>query len=86
MNKIQVEINYVRPCLYNNQKALFHCFEERAEVLSPGIRPGGQYKETFAIIELENGDLIRVPYHQIKFIDTKKYIDQYCYEAEDERD
>lgn len=80
-------MNDLRPCKYFEQKALFHGFEEVCRVSQPSMMVpgsiGGQIKETFAIIELENGQLIRVPYHQIIFCDSSDLFKNYTFEKDE---
>ena len=43
--------NHLRTCRYNDEKYLFHCFEQRSSVVPPSIavggHPGGQVCRLF---------------------------------------
>ena len=68
----------LRPCEVNGEKALFHRWEEYAYVVeaSPmiGGHPGGQIHETFAIVEMEDGQIKEVKPRKVRFSDTKEYM------------
>jgi hypothetical protein len=69
-----------RPCVIDGKNALFHRWEERAEVLPSlaGGSNGGQLKQTYGIIEYEGGEVAEVLPHDIRFIDNP-HLD-YCFE------
>ena len=69
-----------RPCVINGKNALFHCWEERADVMLPALAVGGQLKQTYGIIEYEGGEVAEVLPHDIRFIDNL-HLD-YCFERE----
>lgn len=57
----------VRPCIVNEkEKALFHCWSFDSELFS-----GGVVANMGAIVELEDGRVIRVRPETIKFLDRK---------------
>lgn len=68
----------LRPCTVDGVKALFHRWEDYAAVLEPspmvGGHPGGQMRETFAIVEMEDGQIKEVKPSKVKFSDTKEYL------------
>ena len=68
----------LRPCTVDGVNALFHRWEDFATVLEPspmvGGHPGGQLRETFAIVEMEDGQIREVKPSKVVFKDTKRYI------------
>lgn len=68
-----------RPCMImmsgKEQKALFHSWADRAELVggSPlmGGHPAGQLRTTVGIVELEDGTVTEVYPNQIRFLDKK---------------
>ena len=68
-----------RPCYVDGKKALFHRWEDRAEVVEPSImvggHPGGQLKWTCAIVEYEDGTIETVYPTKVRFIPGK--MDEY---------
>ena len=66
----------LRPCILNGKgKALFHMWEERSEILAPSLMVGGHaggvLKNVAGIVELEDGQIIRVNHTSIRFLDNK---------------
>ena len=66
----------LRPCIAGGKtKALFHCWEHYAEPISPGItvgsHPGGQFSKMYGLVEVEDGQVIRMDPSKIRFIDDK---------------
>lgn len=70
---IRVE-NELRFCKVDKKIGYFHCWEQYADVISPGLtvgsHPGGQYSRVFGIVEFDDG-VERVDPSKIKFIDYK---------------
>ncbi len=71
--KIKAEL---RPCIINGKKkGLFHCWEQYAEPIAPGItvgsHPGGQLSYVAGIVEIEGGYVMRINPSSIQFIDNK---------------
>lgn len=70
-----------RPCRYEDENYIFHCFEQWSNVIgeSPmiGGHPGGQISKLFAIIEDEKGNIYRVSPTMITFTDDK-FLDYFC--------
>lgn len=68
----------LRPCMVDGEKALFHRWEDFATVIEPspmvGGHPGGQLRETFAIVEMESGQVMEVKPTKVKFEDTSEYM------------
>ena len=66
----------MRLCTVNGKKALFHCWEQKSEIVPPSPmrdgHSGGIIRYTVAIIEYENGGVASVPANEITFMDTKK--------------
>ena len=68
----------LRPCIVDGERALFHRWEDYATVIEPspmvGGHPGGQLRETFAIVEMESGQVMEVKPTKVKFEDTSEYM------------
>ncbi len=68
----------LRPCMVGDRKGLFHRWEDYAAVIdaSPmiGGHPGGQLRETYAIVELEDGQIKEFKPNKVRFCDTQEYI------------
>ena len=72
---IEIRVN-LRPCLVGGdddaEKALFHCWGNRAYIIEPsmlvGGHPGGQVWNTYGIVELEDGSVVEVPPSNIRFL------------------
>lgn len=69
-----------RPCFVGGvdsmeEKALFHCWSNRAYVINPSLLvggcPGGQVWNTYGVVELEDGSVVEVPPCNIRFIDNQ---------------
>ena len=62
----------LRLCKVNNELGYFHCWEQYADVIAPGItigsHPGGQYSRVFGIVEFDDR-IERVDPSEIQFID-----------------
>ena len=71
LNDIYVK-KELRLCKVNEELGYFHCWEQYADVISPGLavgsHPGGQYYRVFGIVEFNDG-IERVDAEKIKFID-----------------
>lgn len=70
-----IEITYkTRKCKVNDRLGYFHCWEQYADVIAPGLtvgsHPGGQYARVFGIVEFADG-VERVDPSKIKFIDEE---------------
>ena len=70
-----VTIRYeARICKVNDRVGYFHCWEQYADVIAPGLtigsHPGGQYSRVFGIVEFKDG-VERVDTSKIKFIDEE---------------
>ena len=65
--------NETRPCFYEGERAIFHCWAERREMVmeSPlvGGHPAGIIAATFAIIEFEDGRVSEIRPNKIRFAD-----------------
>lgn len=83
MASIRVERG-LRPCLVGGAPALFHMWEECAEVIAPspmvGGHKGGEFKYVMGIIETEDGRVVKVHPNSITFVDQK--IKEYCFKPE----
>lgn len=79
-----------RLCRVGDKNGYFHCWEQYADVLTPGLTiesaPGGQYSRIFGIVEFANG-VERVDPSEIKFIDEDNAQlaawDKYCNERKE---
>ena len=64
-----------RPCLVNDEKALFHRWEDKSNVVAPSLMiggaPGGTIRYTVGIVEMEDGQVKQVEPSSIKFLDNK---------------
>lgn len=84
MAAITISNSEYRPCYVDGKKALFHKWNEIAEVQAPGFAigssPGGQLKATFGLIEFEDGTVREVYPNKIKFADNK--IKEYSFDEE----
>lgn len=86
-----IEIGFkLRPCIVGQQRALFHCWEQRSEVVpsSPmvGRHSGGAVNQILGIIEREDGTIHKAYPAEIRFIDgeAKRYFLENATEEEDE--
>lgn len=65
-------IKELRLCKVNEEFGYFHCWEQYADVMAPGLtvgsHPGGQYYRVFGIVEFNDG-IERVDPEKIKFVD-----------------
>ena len=66
LNDIYVK-KELRLCKVNEELGYFHCWEQYADVISPGLT-GCQYSRVFGIVEFNDG-IERVDPEKIKFID-----------------
>lgn len=66
--------NELHPCLVEKEEGefLFHCWSHVSEIVPPALtvngHKGGVIPETFAIVEAEDGRIIRVRPEKIRFI------------------
>ena len=64
----------LRPCLVEKEAGefLFHCWSHVSEIVPPALtingHKGGVISETFAIVESEDGRIIRVRPEKIRFV------------------
>lgn len=70
---IRIE-NELRICKVDKKIGYFHCWEQYADVISPGLtvgsHPGGQFSKLFGIVEFEDR-IERVDPSKIRFVDEK---------------
>lgn len=63
-----------RPCLVSGKKAIFHRWEDMAEVVGESLlrggTPGGQLRRVMGIVEDEYGCIAEVYPSRIKFLDS----------------
>jgi len=75
---IQQKAPHLRPCTVNGEKALFHRWADYAAVLEPspmrGGHPGGQMRQTYAIVEMEDGQVKEVLPSKVVFSDTREHV------------
>ena len=66
-----------RLCKVNDQIGYFHCWENYADVVSPGLtvdsHPGGQFSRVYGIVEFKDR-VERVELYKIKFIDEENAV------------
>lgn len=71
LNDIYVK-KELRLCQVGKETGYFHCWEQYADVIAPGLtvgsHPGGQYSRVFGIVEFDDG-IERVSPEKIKFVD-----------------
>lgn len=85
---IKIEFN-LRPCIVGQQRALFHCWEQRSEVIPPspmiGGHSGGTVNQILGIIEREDGTIHKAYPEEIIFIDgaAKRYFLENATEEEE---
>lgn len=62
----------LRLCVVDDKCGWFHCWENYAEVIEPGIMigssPGGQFSRVYGIVEFNHGTERILP-SKIKFVD-----------------
>lgn len=81
LSDIQIR-HETRICQVEHEVGLFHCWEQYADVISPGLtvgsHPGGQYARVYGIVEFTN-DVRRVDPSKIMFIDeTNNYLNNFA--------
>lgn len=85
---IEIKFN-LRPCIVGQQRALFHCWEQRSEVVPPssmvGGHSGGAVNQILGIIEREDGTIHKAYPEEIIFIDgaAKRYFLENATEEEE---
>ena len=69
-NNISITMQ-LRPCIVDSKKALFHCWEHYSDVVeaSPliGGAPAGTISCVYAIVEFEDGHVMRIHPYNVKF-------------------
>jgi len=79
-------IEMLRPCIVDDRKGLFHGWYYVAEVVEPSIRVGGhmggQLAATLGMVEFENGEIQLIRPTSIKFIGSRRLMQEYCFEEE----
>ena len=74
-NFLNIEIEYkTRSCAVNGESGYFHCWEQYADVIAPGLtigsQQGGQFSRVYGIVEF--ADMVeRVEPFRIKFTDEE---------------
>lgn len=68
-----IEISYaLRPCTASGKNALFHRWVDKAYPIGPSVQvggySGGQIKDTFGLVEFEDGSLDLIPIANIQFV------------------
>lgn len=78
-------MNEVRPCLVGkkNLKALWHKWVDKSEIVPPSLLRGGHgggvVKDTFALVEYENGLVRLVQATDVYFLDSAQKFNEYYY-------
>ena len=71
------------------KKAIFHCWSQESQIVSPSILKGGHNGGTvsgvLAIVEYENGQVDKVQPERIRFADGGDF-EQYCFIPVEELD
>lgn len=79
-------IEALRPCIVDDRKGLFHGWYYYAEVLEPSIMVGGHMggpiATTLGIVEFENGEIQLIRPTSIKFIGSRRLMQEYCFEED----
>lgn len=64
----------LRPCLYKDKKALFHCWFQVSEIVAPSIMNGGHgggvISGVLGLVEDEDGYMHKVYPEKIQFLDN----------------
>jgi len=68
-----------RPCFVKGKKALFHRWEEIAQIRDAVMtgQMSGQIKQTFGIVEYEDGTIYQCYPNEVRFCD--RLIKDYCF-------
>lgn len=65
-------------------KAFFHKWTIEQQVVAPGVmvgsHPGGQLCSTLALVETEDGRVLKVEPDRIRFLDTEERMSQICFD------
>lgn len=71
---ITVETAEYRPCIVNEEEALFHRWEQRSELLTPsplrGGHSGGVVSGVLGIAERKDGTVFKAYPENIRFLDS----------------
>lgn len=78
----------MRPCWVKDgeseRKALFHCWEQRKDLISASIslggHPAGTISRTLGIVEYEDGTVHEMYPNHIRFIDSEAIMNQFYFE------
>lgn len=87
MKVIVGEQPVMRPCLLEvdgkKENVLFHCWTHESEVVAPSITIGGHnggvISSTLALVEKEDGQMVKVKPKRVKFLDTQAVMSEYAY-------
>lgn len=64
----------LRPCIYKDKKALFHCWFQVSEIVAPSImnggHGGGMVSGILGLVEDEDGCMHKVYPEKIQFLDN----------------
>lgn len=71
-----------RPCIVSNKyKALFHCWQDKSQIIPPSVMQGGHgggaIRNMLAIVECEDGSVHEAYPYEIRFLDNK--LSEYCF-------
>lgn len=85
---ITVSASEYRSCTVNGEKALFHRWEDKAEVIGESLfcggHPGGQLRNVFGIVEFEDGTVKEILPHKIQFLDSQRLFKQFDFTQKQE--
>ena len=65
-----------RPCIVKGKRAVFHRWEDKAELISPGLtigsHPGGQLWQVLGIVEYSDGTVHECYPNEIRFLGSNE--------------
>lgn len=83
---MKATIDALRPCIVDDRKGLFRGWYYYAELVEPSIRVGGhmggQLATTLGMVEFENGEIQLISPTSIKFIGSRRLMQEYCFEED----
>lgn len=72
-----------RPCIVSEQRALFHRWENKTQIVPPSPKAGGHgggvLHFVMGIVENESGEVEEVMPYEIRFVDN--IIKDYCFDG-----
>ena len=81
---ITVKTSEYRPCMVGDKRAMFHRWEDKAEIVPPsnlrGGHSGGVVRGSIAIVEFEDGRIVEVYPRDVRFLDSKCLFSEYSFQ------